>query len=191
MVCVLAALLFIIRLVVAPFSPKLSEQMRKHPVVHIIWGCFAFVGVLVFLGVLSPTMWPPISVERHQQRAEVLERVQTAGGWDAIRQGCIALARQNTNGFVSDYRHTNGWPAAIAALNPIFIEYEPAFGCMSIRIFGIPRTEGHSEPYFGLEVDTSTNSVSFNHGTGYDNGNVFGNHHSVAEKVSEGIYEIY
>jgi hypothetical protein len=45
-VCPLAALLFIVRLVVSTFSVKVSAQIRRHPVIHTIWGCFAFVGFL-------------------------------------------------------------------------------------------------------------------------------------------------
>jgi len=137
------------------------------------------------------TWWPPASVERREQRAKFMERVQAAGGWDAIRRDCIAFAAQNTNGFYSHFRDTNGLPAAIVALKPMIVEYVPPTGCMRIRIFGMHSTGGHSTPYFGLEVDTSTNSVSYNHGSGYDNGGVIGNHHSVAEKVAEGIYELY
>ncbi len=192
LVCPMAALFFIVRLVVALFSSKVSEQMRRHPVIHAIWGCFAFGGGLIVLGLLNPEMWPPVSVERREQRAKVMERVQTAGGWDAIRRDCVRLAEQNANGFhFSGFRDTNGLPAAVVALKPMAVEYQPQFGCVLIRIFGMHSTGGHSRPYFGLEVDTSTNSVSYNHGAGYGNGGVIGNRHTVAEQVAEGIYELY
>lgn len=183
---------FIVRLVVALFSSKVSEQMRRHPVIHAIWGCFAFGGGLIVLSLLNPEMWPPVSVERREQRAKVMERVQAAGGWDAIRRDCVRFAEQNTNGFHSlGFRDTNGLPAALVALKPMEVEYQPQFGCVCIRIFGMHSTGGHSRPYFGLEVDTSTNSVSCNHGAGYGNGGVIGNRHTVAEQVAEGIYELY
>ena len=191
MVCPLAAILLIIRLVVARFSKKVSEQIKKHPVVHIIWGIFALLGILVFFGILNPEMWPPASVERREQRAKIMVRVQAAGGWDAIRRDCMTFAAQNTNGFYSHWRDTNGLPPAIVTLKPMTVEYEPAYGCVCMRIFGMHSTGGHSTPYFGLEVDTSSNSASYNHGTGYNNGGVIGNHHSTAEKVADGIYEIY
>jgi hypothetical protein len=190
-ICPVAALLFIIRLVVAPFSAKVSEEMRRNPGFHLIWGCFAFVGVLFFLGIVEPNMWPPASVERREQRAKVIERVQAAGGWDAIRRGCIILAEQNTNGFYSHWHDTNGLPTAIIALKPMLVEYVPPYGCVRIRIFGMHSTGGHSTPYFGLEVDTSTNSASYKHGMGYENGGVIGNHHSIYNQVAEAIYEVY
>jgi len=189
--CPMAALLFIVRLVVAPFSTKVSGQMRRHPVIHILWGCFAFVGVFIVLGVLEPDLWPPASVERREQRAKLMERVQAAGGWNSIRRGCISLDEENTGGFYSHFRHTNGLPAAIVALKPMSVQYQPGCGCVRIKIFGMHSTGGHSTPYFGLEVDTSSNNLSYNHGAGYDNGGVIGNHHSVAEQVAEGIYELY
>ncbi len=80
-VCPFAALTFIVRLVCALFSPKVSDEMRRHPVIHWIWGGFAFLGVLLVLGVLNPMWWPPPSVERRGQRQKVVERVrQRAGG---------------------------------------------------------------------------------------------------------------
>lgn len=119
-----------------------------------------------------------------------MERVQTAGGWDAVRRDCIAFAAQNKNGFYSHWGDTN-LPPAILALKPMIVQYYPQYGCVSMRIFGMHSTGGHSRPYFGLEIDTSTNSQGYKHGTGYENGGVIGNHHSVAEQIAAGIYEIY
>lgn len=124
--------------------------------------------------------WPPVFVERHSQRAKLAERVQAAGGWDAVRRDCIAFAAQNTNGFYSHWRDTN-FPPAILALKPMIVKYAPQDGCISMWIFGIHSTGGHSTPYFGLEVDTSTNSAGYKHG----------GHHSVAKQVADGIYEVY
>jgi hypothetical protein len=189
--CPVAMVMFMVRLIVALVSPKVPEEMRKHPTIHMVWGGVAFVGALVILGAFSPLTWPPRFIERQEQRQRFMERVQAAGGWDAIRRGCASLAEQNTNGFYGSFRDTNRLPAAIATLKPMIVEYHPQFGCVRMRIFGIHSTGGHSTPYFGLEVDTSTNSMSYNHGARYDNGGVIGNHHSVANQVAEGIYELY
>ena len=191
LVCPIAALMLIVRLAIAPFSSKVSGEMRRHPVIHVIWGGIAFGSVLIFSGIVNPAAWPSVSVERKEQRAKLADRVHAAGGWDAIRRDCVRFAEQNTNGFYSHFRDTNGLPAAVVALKPMTVEYQPQFGCVRIRIFGMHSTGGHSRPYFGLEVDTSTNSVSNNHGAGYGNGGVIGNRHTVAEKVAEGIYELY
>ena len=137
------------------------------------------------------TWWPPTSVERRTQREKLAERVQAAGGWDAVRRDCISFAEQHTNGFTSHWKDTNGLTPAIVALRPMTVQYEPQYGCVRMRIFGAHSTGGRSRPYFGLEIDTSTNSAGYKHGTGYDNGGVIGNHHSVANQVADGIYEIY
>lgn len=154
---------------------------------------YIFLGLLL-LFIIAPNFlmwWPPVWIERRAQREKLAERVQVAGGWDVVRQDCIVLSEQNTNGFRSNYRDTNGLPPAIAALKPMMVEYYPPYGCVRIRIFGMHSTGGHSTPYFGLEIDTSSNSVSYQHGIGNENGGVIGNHHSVAKKVADGIYEIY
>jgi len=163
--------------------------MRQHRVVHTIWGCIALAGVvlyLIFMGV-----GPPAFVERHWQRTKVVERVQAAGGWDAIRLGCISLAQQNTNGLFWFWVRTNELPPVVIALKPMIINYSPQLACVSIQIFGMHRTGGHSSPYFGLEVYTATNSMNYNPSIGFNTDRVIGSGHSGRERVAEGIYEVY
>ena len=117
-----------------------------------------------------------------------MERVQSAGGWDAIRRDCIAFAGQNTNGFYSHWGDTNGLPPAIGALKPLLVEYMPPEGCVRIRIFGIHSTGGHSTPYFGLEVACGTNAESYRP---QPHDAVSGNRHTSYEQVADRIYEIY
>jgi hypothetical protein len=136
------------------------------------------------------TWWPPLSVERREQRTKTIERVQAAGGWEAIRRDCVGLAAQNTNGFHS-YRNSTNLPPAILMLKPAMVDYYPKYGCVRIKIFGMHATGGHSRPYFGLDVETSTNNAGYPRSVGYGGQGVRGNLHSVAEKVADGIYEIY
>lgn len=146
-ICPLVALLFIVRLTVALFSAKVSEQMRNHPWLHLIWGFFAFVGMLAFYGFLNPAAWPPRFVERRAQRQIVLERVQKVGGWEAVRLGCEALLTNHPDGFSWFPPASNVWvypnpqiephryyvtnfdygplPSAVAALRPRAIRYYP------------------------------------------------------------------
>lgn len=188
--CPIAALLLLVHVVISVFSTKVSDQISKHPVVHLVWAGFAFIGVLMLFGVMSPTMWPPKSIERREQRAKLMERVRAVGGWDAVRRDCVELAAQNPNGFDSYWHHTN-LPPAVAGLKPLIVSYSPQYACVRIRVFGIHSTGGHSTPYFGLEVDTSTNNIGYKHGSGYDNGGVIGNFHSQAVQIAQGVYEIY
>jgi hypothetical protein len=60
-----------------------------------------------------------------------------------------------------------------------------------MKIFGGHSTGGHSTPYFGLEVLTTSKSTAYRPGVGYWNGGVIGNYHSTYNEVAEGIYEIY
>ena len=53
-ITLLVLLLFIVRLVCAPFSSKVSDQILKHPIIHVIWACFAVVGFLVYFEALNP-----------------------------------------------------------------------------------------------------------------------------------------
>jgi hypothetical protein len=201
LVCPIAALLFIVRLVVAPFSAKVTEEMRKHPVVHTIWGCLAFVGVLIFLGVIDPAIWPPRSVERREQRTKVVERIQAVGGWAALQKDCDTLVAQYPDSAFVWYRHdTNALPPTIAALKPWCVIYysptvvrgykdEPQIPVVRIKVFGIHSTGGHSIPYFGLEVVCGTNAASYQPQPAH--GGVSGNHYDSYKRVTDTIYEIY
>ena len=53
--CPIAALLFVVRLLAAPFSSKVATQIRRHPIVHAIWAGFALVGVLAAIGGINPS----------------------------------------------------------------------------------------------------------------------------------------
>jgi len=188
--CVLAALALFARLVCSPFSTKISAEMRAHPALHCLWGFFAFLGVLMFIDPFA-SFWPPVAVERHAQRAEVLARVQSAGGWDVVRRGCIDLAERHTNGFYSNWHDTNSLPAALVALHPLLVECQPQLGYLRIRVFGVHHTGGHSTPYFGLVVDISTNSPGHPPGTGNEKRSLPGSYHYTFDQVAEGIYEVY
>lgn len=201
MFCLLAALMFAVRLVFATFSPKTSEQMRKHPVIHAIWGIFALAGVLIFLGILTPALWPPAFVERREERAKVVERVQATGGWAALQRDCETLAAQYPEGGFVWYRgFTNALPPTIAALKPwSVIYYSPAamrnypdesqIPVVRIKVFGLHATGGHSTPYFGLEVVCATNAGSYRPPP--SRGGVDGNHFDSYRQVTDTIYEIY
>ena len=126
------AVLFMLRLEVVAFSAKTSEEMRRHPVTHTIWGCLALVGVLVSLGIIHPDMWPPRSVERRTQRAEVLRRIQGAGGWAALQKDCNALVEQRRDGSFVWHGDTKALPPMIAALKPwSVIFYRPFHSFLS------------------------------------------------------------
>lgn len=200
-VCPLAAILFIVRLVCAPFSSKISDQIRRHQLIHWVWGGFGLVGALMVVGALNPAAWPPPSVERRAQRLEVRDRIETAGGWEALRHDCIEFAQ--TNEVVQWSRwFTNDAPAlppAIRALQPQQVYYvspklfgphsdESKIPIVRIKVFGMHSTGGHSTPYFGLEVVATPSSEDY---TPKARPAASGNGHVHYRKVSDGVYEIY
>jgi len=193
LVCPFVAVLFVFRLVMAIFSAKVSEEIRRYPLFHTIWGCFALLGVFASLGVMSPEMWPPRSVERHRQRAEVLKRIQTAGGWAALRRDCDALAeRHRDSGFVW-HGDTNALPPTLAALRPWSVIFyspdEPKVSVVRIKVFGSHSTGGRSTAYFGLEVVCATNAESYRPEPSH--GGASGNRYDSYNRVTDTIYEIF
>jgi hypothetical protein len=199
--CPVAALLLVIRLVIAAFSPQVSGQIRKQPVMHAVWGCFAFVGILVFLGILNPAMWPPRSMERREQRDKVAGWIQASGGWAALQKDCDTLVAQNPDGAFIWYRgNTNALPPTIAALHPWSVIYyspaevrnykdEPQIPIVRIKVFGLHATGGHSTPYYGLEVVCAANAEHYHPQPAQ--GGVPGNHYDSYRRVTDTIYEIY
>jgi|GEM_PF-4542644 len=53
-VCPILAFLFIIRIACVIFSSKFANQIRKHPILHGIWGCMALIGILAFIRGFTP-----------------------------------------------------------------------------------------------------------------------------------------
>lgn len=155
---------------------------------------------------LSLPMWfpgtfPPAWWERKSQRKQVVERVQAAGGWEALRRDCMALAQ--TNEFINwiRWRKSNkvALPPTISALQPKEVYYvspqllgpnsaEPRIPVVRIKIFGMHSTGGHSTPYFGLEVVAMSSSEDY---TPKARPAASGNGHRNYRKVSEGVYEVY
>ena len=206
-------LMFLVRILLGPFSPKIYEQMRRHPVLHVIWGLFS-VAIFYFLFVLIPT-GPPVWWDRREQRKTISERVQIAGGWGVVRQGCELLATNKPGQFywhppatgvhvypnpqtepqnyyvtIIDY---GPLPPAVAALKPREIRFYPSkqdVAVMRIKLFGMHSTGGHSTPYFGLEVVCGAGAERYRPKQG-KSGGVSGNSYSTYKKVAEGVFEIY
>ena len=166
-------------------------NQQKRSFSWVLWIPLILLAPFFFLMLVNTDVFPPAWYERRGQEQKLTERVLSAGGWDAVRRDRIVLAEQHTSGFYYTHFDTNDLPKSITVLRPLSVMYSAKNGCVRMRIFGIHATGGHSTPYFGLEVDTSTNSMGYEHGTGYDNGGVIGNHHSIAKPVAHGIYEIY
>lgn len=199
--CPCVALLFLGRLLCAPFSTKISGQMKKHPILHFVWGFFAFVGALAILGVLDPGIWPPKFVERRAQRQKVIARVQSAGGWEALKRDCTLLVQTNESLYWTRW-HTNDLLAslpAIAVLQPQQVKFispkllvghldEPRVPVVHIKVFGMHATGAHSTPYFGLDVVAAPIEGNYIPKPAIA---ASGNAHRNYRKVAEGVYEVF
>jgi len=179
-----------------------STRKPASPLTILAWILFGVViFVYFFPGLLMA--WPPDWVERRTQRRLLSERIESVGGWDALRRDCALLVEQHKDAGVQWFRHgdTNTLPAAIAALKPWEIRYYPpgslrgsqqdtAIPVVRIRLFGMPSTGGNASPYLGLEVVCSTNTSAYEPRRGYSGG-VPGNRHSTFRRLAENVFEIF
>jgi hypothetical protein len=178
----LAALSFFVRLLCAPFSPKILDQMKRQRTLHVLWGCWALFTACLLYSDLHPSAWPPAWWKRHAQRQRVLERVNSAGGWAALKRDCDAFAdahRDDPDEF-GWYRgfDTNPLPPAIAALEPWNVEFYPSnflrefrgdntrwFGSnivVRLSLFGRHSTGRRGQPALGLDVVCEPGVSSYN-----------------------------
>ncbi len=199
-VCPIVAIAFLVRLLCLPFMPRVANQMRSHPAIHILWGGFAFVWSLLFFVIWNPALWPPNWMELRAQRAKIEERVQSAGGWSALQKACDALAATNQDEeFSWQFGQTNALPTAIAALKPWQVRFDPPSqvggikgeqqaAVVQIKFFGMHSTGARSTPYFGIEVVTGTNTEGYHP---VSSGGVSGNSYHGCTMVTDSIYEVY
>jgi hypothetical protein len=62
----------------------------------------AIAWLLILTGILVAVFgYVPLWLKRHNERQEVLNRVQSAGGWNALRQACESYA--------SNHLHSDSW----------------------------------------------------------------------------------
>jgi len=218
--CPIAFLLFAARFVASFFSKKVSEQIEKNPVTHVVWGCFAFIGLLVVSGVLSPAMWPPRFLERQQQENKVLERVQKAGGWDAVQAGCEALVSNYPNGLEWFPPRSNAWvypnylthpnryyvtnldygpiPPALATLQAMEIHYHPPESLRKdepqvpvVRIKIFGRYSTGGHSIPYCGLEVVCTTNAGSYRPPPSRGGAFGNHYNSYKQVTDRIFEVY
>lgn len=162
----------------------------------------AFFALFFVLEILNSDSFPPAWFERSAQRQKVIERVQSAGGWESLQHDCEALVKEHRDGVFFYWNHwsTNTLPPALAALQPREIRYdlpvllrepkdEPQMSVVQIRVFGLHATGGHSTPHFGLEVVCGSGAEGYTPRPSL--GGVSGNHYNSYRRVTDRIYEIY
>jgi hypothetical protein len=152
--------------------------------------------------------WPSVEAERTTERQQILERIESAGGWAALKRDCEVLASEHQD---YDYNwpdgqiSVNGLPPAIAALNPMAVRYycpkeiaetrKLQIGpggsdfaneigtnvVVRIYMFGAHSSGGHDLPGLGLEVLCEPGVTNYMH---FPTNRTY-------RKVAEDIYEVY
>lgn len=192
---------FPVRIITSLFSQETCDQIRRNPRLHALWGILAF-GSFLFLYVFSSGAWPPRWFERKQQRAQVLERVNAAGGWDVLRNECVDLMKAHqTNGFFWFHRNdTNIASSTLLALKPQEVRFEPYDSrnsnnlVVEIKIFGMHSTGGHSTPAYWIFVLCNTNADTTSYVPSIvqsDAGYPYGHPRHHYRQITNNIFEIY
>lgn len=140
----------------------LTRFPRKIPIILDFLRCCCFI-VVLFLVLRSSLLqtllfWPPHWLERIHQRRIVLERVQKAGGLEAIRKDCEAIVQTNAATGFQWFGHYNGTepalPESLSALQPRMVRLWPEDNGMQsieIQIFGGHATGGRGEDFYYLK----------------------------------------
>ncbi len=184
--CVLAALIFFVRLLCSTFSREVRASMFRHPVKHYAWGIFSMITALLWLSGFNPLQFLSNVWETRSLRIQMAQRALSAGGWEAVRRDCLLLMATNETfrWTRSQKNEANILPPALAVLKPQEVYCDVSV--VHLKIFGMHSTGGHSTPYIGVDVvvgpvgETSQPKLS---AAGHTS-----RHYS---KLSDGVFEIY
>jgi hypothetical protein len=185
-----------------PPAPSSSSAPKKNLLRPILVPAILFLAVGLLALLFLKFSKPSITAQRETQRKRVLQRIQIAGGWDALEKECIALAEENKNGLL----HWGKWPdnqailpPAIAALEPKEIKFRPyesrdtsnhpsEVPIIQIKIFGTHATGNRARPYYGLEVISGPGGETYKP---RPKRGALGNGHKDYRNITDRIYEIY
>src|SRR6185503_150441 len=169
----LIGLAFFLQAIRALLSSGIREQIARHPILHILCAVFGVLAVFLFLLLGFIVWWPPTFIERREQRRVVAERIQSGGGWMALKDACGLLAGNALDGFVLRRNQRGGQeefilttanmesvipvPTVISNLRPRYLEYdgrqsvrsgepETEVQVIRFRVLGVHATGGHSRP---------------------------------------------
>jgi len=139
LVCPIAAVLFLVRLLCALFSSRVANQIRKHPFLHGIWGCIAFVGIFALIRGIAPrnqsdvprdtiSSWyvlppvqlrPPIRAERGDFFCVATETpIAVSAGWNFLQVWKLGSFFQRPS---APLRLFDGRPSLLEYEHPIAI----------------------------------------------------------------------
>lgn len=123
------------------------------------------IAVVLFLAFVAPPVLERIGhwQERKRIYQDSSQRVDKAGGWQAIENASLAFAKNIAPKIYFNQLYfwrgkrltTNELPATLESLQPHTIEFEPdehGVPLLRIKLFGIHRTGLYDEPYYGIWV---------------------------------------
>ena len=89
---ILLGVFLIVRLFSAIFSERIRSQIGKHLGLHVF---LVVACVFLIMPYRNPNYYgPPYWMVRREERQQVFERVEAAGGWSALRAACTNLVVQ-------------------------------------------------------------------------------------------------
>jgi hypothetical protein len=146
--------------------------------------------VVIFAAILLPSEFrPPWPVQREQQRKIIRERVESIGGWDALRRDCVALLQSEGNEFV--------WPSGTNEFAPVFAKLKPwqvkayptidGTMIMRMKFFGMHSTGNRGTPYYGLWIVCSSNSDNYVPKLDFGENTMTG----IISPITNSIFEVY
>jgi hypothetical protein len=194
----LAALLLTARFLASFVSDKVVAQMKAYPLRHHALAAVGLFGIFICMGGMSRISWPPRWYERRSQRLELLRRVESVGGWKAVRLGCESLIADHPKNFEWSDFDGGPLPPTLAALRPQLIQVFsattmsqlnglPNVTIVEIAIFGRHRVRGRQTPCLGLEISCGAGAEKYSPRPG---GELSGRRDLSTRKVAEYIFEI-
>ncbi len=193
----LASVALVIRMIMALVSRASARQLRKHWKVHVLWFLTIPAACLIFWPYID-NAWPPLWWERQALLNEMQAKVQSAGGWEALKKDCLAFAEQHKDESGSSWHRndTNGLPASIAALQPQRVEFylpdvgknfnDSGFPIVRITVFGANASGARGTPWMGFDVICGECPKDY-----LPKRNRSSDRDWRYRKVTEGVYEFY
>ncbi len=189
---ILLGVFLIVRLFSAIFSERIRSQIGKHLGLHVF---LVVACVFLIMPYRNPNYYgPPYWMVRREERQQVFERVEAAGGWSALRAACTNLvvqAKEEPGGYLYWRRGaTNALPPAFTALQPQLVEVsqdKDATPVVFIKFFGGWSTGARYTPSYSLHVRCGPTPQGFEPEIFQRGNTVIGK----SRLLTDSIFEIY
>jgi hypothetical protein len=180
------AVMSVINLLTALFSNESQKKISARPVFLFSWLITIPLSVFLFF-LIHPS---PLKLQKEKRIA--FERVQAAGGWEAIKRDCSLLTNQSDGYFVWFRRSTNyaDLPPAIAALKPFevrsFTDERLHVPIVRIHVLGLTSTDD-AWPHYGFWIICGETPADYKPKFDFSAMNFRG----YARLITNSVFEIY